>query len=306
MKYLILISFIIGATADIIGQPTQKKNDLSNGKLELYIKQQIEIVNNWKLRDPLPDFLANPEIPRHYYKELDKYGGLIQLAIIEQLTNKDILLRIITGCEKKMDISFHQKLPMGEADFANYVFGIYKFLDLRTVAEYRFRKLYSTKQLGHDVAKMKLNLEDCDEFTKLVIESYSALKTTDTKYIKGFIFGALTRTSENQGITFTTVEDSTITQANTPSYILQDMKRMLTRAFESNWNSIKNGSVDPNKILVKDIMTTNVITINPNTSLYDAMLKLNSKKIKHLPVVSDNVVVGIITAMDILRVQPAY
>ena len=141
MKYLILISFIIGATADIIGQPTQKKNDLSNGKLELYIKQQIEIVNNWKLRDPLPDFLANPEIPRHYYKELDKYGGLIQLAIIEQLTNKDILLRIITGCEKKMDISFHQKLPMGEADFANYVFGIYKFLDLRTVAEYRFRKL---------------------------------------------------------------------------------------------------------------------------------------------------------------------
>ncbi|MBI2664309.1 CBS domain-containing protein [Candidatus Woesearchaeota archaeon] len=64
--------------------------------------------------------------------------------------------------------------------------------------------------------------------------------------------------------------------------------------------------LDSNKILVKDIMTTDVITVEPNTSLYDAMLKLNGKKIKHLPVVSDNVVVGIITAMDILRVQPSY
>jgi len=64
--------------------------------------------------------------------------------------------------------------------------------------------------------------------------------------------------------------------------------------------------LDPNKIMVKDIMATDVITIEPETSLYDAMLTINKKKIKHLPVIEDNVVVGIITAMEILKIQPSY
>ena len=64
--------------------------------------------------------------------------------------------------------------------------------------------------------------------------------------------------------------------------------------------------LDANKVLVKDIMSTEVITIDPSDSLYDAMLKFNSKKIKHLPVVSNNVVMSLITVMDIMRVQPAY
>ena len=60
------------------------------------------------------------------------------------------------------------------------------------------------------------------------------------------------------------------------------------------------------KITAKDIMTAELVTINPQKSLYEAMVLLNKKKIKHLPVVENNVVVGIITAMDILRVQPSY
>lgn len=60
------------------------------------------------------------------------------------------------------------------------------------------------------------------------------------------------------------------------------------------------------EITAKDIMTTELVTINPQTSLYDAMILINKKKIKHLPVVENNVIVGIITAMDILRVQPSY
>ena len=64
--------------------------------------------------------------------------------------------------------------------------------------------------------------------------------------------------------------------------------------------------LDTNKVMVKDIMTRDVISIEPSATLYDAMLILNKRKVKHLPVVSGNVVVGIITAMDILRVQPSY
>jgi signal-transduction protein with cAMP-binding, CBS, and nucleotidyltransferase domain len=64
--------------------------------------------------------------------------------------------------------------------------------------------------------------------------------------------------------------------------------------------------LDAKQTLVKDIMTTEVLTVEPDTSLYDAMVLLNKKKIKHLPVIKGNVVAGIITAMDILRVQPSY
>ena len=65
-------------------------------------------------------------------------------------------------------------------------------------------------------------------------------------------------------------------------------------------------SLDAGEITVKDIMTVELVIIEPEKRLYDAMILLNKKKIKHLPVIKDNVVVGIITAMDILRVQPSY
>ncbi|MCH7928064.1 MAG: CBS domain-containing protein, partial [Candidatus Dadabacteria bacterium] len=64
--------------------------------------------------------------------------------------------------------------------------------------------------------------------------------------------------------------------------------------------------LDAGEITVKDIMTTELVIIEPEKSLYDAMILLNKKKIKHLPVIKNNVVVGIITSMDILRVQPSY
>lgn len=64
--------------------------------------------------------------------------------------------------------------------------------------------------------------------------------------------------------------------------------------------------LDAEDIMAKDIMTRELVTIEPERSLYDAMVLLNKKKIKHLPVVEGNVIIGIITAMDILRVQPSY
>tara|TARA_Y100000310_G_scaffold241784_1_gene245859 strand:+ start:23454 stop:23888 length:435 start_codon:yes stop_codon:yes gene_type:complete len=64
--------------------------------------------------------------------------------------------------------------------------------------------------------------------------------------------------------------------------------------------------LDAEEITVKDIMTTELVTVEPNKSLYEAMILLNKKKIKHLPVLENNVLVGIITVMDILKVQPSY
>lgn len=60
------------------------------------------------------------------------------------------------------------------------------------------------------------------------------------------------------------------------------------------------------KTNVSQIMTKGVVTIAPETSIYEAMIRLGQKKIKHLPVVKNGKLVGIITAMDMLRIQPAY
>lgn len=65
-------------------------------------------------------------------------------------------------------------------------------------------------------------------------------------------------------------------------------------------------ALDCSKASVRQIMTKNVVTIAPETPIYEAMVVLGRKKVKHLPVVKNGKLVGIITAMDILRVQPAY
>ena len=64
--------------------------------------------------------------------------------------------------------------------------------------------------------------------------------------------------------------------------------------------------LDCEKSHVRLIMTKGVVTIAPETPIYEAMTRLGRKRIKHLPVVKNGKLVGIITAMDILRVQPAY
>ena len=52
--------------------------------------------------------------------------------------------------------------------------------------------------------------------------------------------------------------------------------------------------------LVSDIMTRNVVTVAPNTSTTDAMALMSEKKIRHLPVVEGNTVLGMISIRDIM------
>ena len=64
--------------------------------------------------------------------------------------------------------------------------------------------------------------------------------------------------------------------------------------------------LDAERMMAKDIMSTDLVTIDPDKSLYDAMIKMNNKKVTHIPVVKGKEIVGILTSMDILRVQPSY
>ena len=65
-------------------------------------------------------------------------------------------------------------------------------------------------------------------------------------------------------------------------------------------------ALDSGKLLTKDVMSSPVITIAPGAHLNKAIQKMGENNVKHLPVIKKGELLGIITAMDIIRVQPSY
>ncbi len=57
--------------------------------------------------------------------------------------------------------------------------------------------------------------------------------------------------------------------------------------------------------LVKHWMTRDVITITPNTSLFEAHRLMTSKRIRRLPVVDRGKLVGIVTLGDVRSAEPS-
>jgi len=59
--------------------------------------------------------------------------------------------------------------------------------------------------------------------------------------------------------------------------------------------------LDPMKIKVSEIMTSSLITVTPETTVQEAMEIMTNKRIRHLPVLSSEKLVGIISIGDITR-----
>jgi acetoin utilization protein AcuB len=56
---------------------------------------------------------------------------------------------------------------------------------------------------------------------------------------------------------------------------------------------------------IRDVMSTPVVSIEPTTALMDAALLMRSKSIRHLPVVEDHNLVGLLTDRDVQRCSPS-
>ena len=52
---------------------------------------------------------------------------------------------------------------------------------------------------------------------------------------------------------------------------------------------------------VREIMTTEVITIDPGWTAEQCMALMNERRVRHLPVVEDNQLVGIVSIGDVVR-----
>lgn len=57
-------------------------------------------------------------------------------------------------------------------------------------------------------------------------------------------------------------------------------------------------------IELDNIMETELITVNSDLDIYEAMMLMRDEDIRHLPVVEKDKLVGIITVKDILRIEP--
>ncbi|MCP8322615.1 MAG: CBS domain-containing protein [Candidatus Methylarchaceae archaeon HK02M2] len=61
---------------------------------------------------------------------------------------------------------------------------------------------------------------------------------------------------------------------------------------------------EPKLFEIKKIMSTPLVTINPNTDIEDAAKLMTKKRIKRLPVIENDRLVGIITSSDIMKASP--
>ena len=68
--------------------------------------------------------------------------------------------------------------------------------------------------------------------------------------------------------------------------------------------SIVEQGIDSSFIKVKDIMSSPVMIINPDTSIEDAARFMTKKQIKKLPVMDEGKLVGIVTSIDIMKAAP--
>ncbi|MBS0289589.1 MAG: CBS domain-containing protein [Proteobacteria bacterium] len=60
-------------------------------------------------------------------------------------------------------------------------------------------------------------------------------------------------------------------------------------------------SIDPNAVKVSELMTHNPTTVLPSTTVQEAMKLITEKRFRHLPVVENGVLLGVISIGDLTR-----
>ena len=63
--------------------------------------------------------------------------------------------------------------------------------------------------------------------------------------------------------------------------------------------------LDAKTTKIAKIMTKEIISIEPNRDIYDAILLMNAEEVRRLPVISKGKIVGLITIKDIVKINPA-
>jgi CBS domain-containing protein len=90
--------------------------------------------------------------------------------------------------------------------------------------------------------------------------------------------------------------------AQTSSILIMDGERMVGIVTERDVVKCVARGLDPKGTTLKDIMTTDIVTIGPMTTLKEAANIMATKWIRHLPIVEGSKVVGMISQRDLTGV----
>jgi len=61
---------------------------------------------------------------------------------------------------------------------------------------------------------------------------------------------------------------------------------------------------NPSEIKVRDIMSKMLITLKPESDIYEALMMMGENDVRRLPVIHENKLVGLLTFKDVIRTQP--
>jgi CBS domain-containing protein len=88
----------------------------------------------------------------------------------------------------------------------------------------------------------------------------------------------------------------------TGSLLVMDGDRLVGIVTERDVLKAVAQGLDPKQVRLKDVMSTDLITIGPQTTLKEAARIMATKWIRHLPVVEGSRVVGIVSQRDLTGV----
>jgi CBS domain-containing protein len=90
--------------------------------------------------------------------------------------------------------------------------------------------------------------------------------------------------------------------AQTSSILIMDGDRMVGIVTERDVVKTIARGLDPKETRLKDVMTTDIFTIGPMTTLKEAANIMATKWIRHIPIVEGSKVVGMISQRDLTGV----
>jgi CBS domain-containing protein len=89
-------------------------------------------------------------------------------------------------------------------------------------------------------------------------------------------------------------------KAHTGSLIIMDKEKPIGIVTEGDISKALSAGADPDKVLVRAIMSKELITVSPDLRVEDAAKLMADKQIKKLPVLERGGLVGIVTQTDIV------
>jgi CBS domain-containing protein len=71
-------------------------------------------------------------------------------------------------------------------------------------------------------------------------------------------------------------------------------------------NKIVSKDLNPKEVLLKDIMNTPLMSVDPKTPTDQVTVLMSKKGVRRLPVIENGKLIGVITSRDVLRIFKDY